>query len=1497
ETITIDATTQPGFSNSPIITLDGGGLSIDGLVLTGGSSVVRGLAIHNLGGNGILLGPIPSRGEGAAAPAGGNSFVEGNYIGLDSSGTGVSGVGGVGVLSTSIGNTIGGGSPSSGNVIALTGGDGVDAFFGDVVQSNLIGTDATGVTGLGGSGNGVIVSGSGAFIGGVKGSGNVIASQSLNGIEIRPDLNGVIIQGNSIGTDDTGSVALGNLNNGINLVDANGCMIGSSFGGGNLISGNGNNGIVISGASAVSNSALNNLIGVQGDGTSPLGNGGHGILIDNDASSNTIGGLGFIEGNVIAFNGGDGISVDTGTGNALRGNSIFSNTGLGIDLSPDGVTPNDLMDGDTGPNNLQNFPVLTSATLGNGIVTIQGTFNSTVDSSFVIDFYVSPTCDQSGNGEGQMWLGSANVITDASGNATINELLMASVTSGDVITATATSSGGSTSEFSACVTAGAGGCVTFDNDGGDGLWQNQLNWSGDQLPGAGDNACIPSAFTVTLSSGAQSIAGLMNDGTLIISGGDLLISAASTSNNLTINSGSMLSIGDTFAVSGNMTIAGGNVTGGGTLAINSGAVLNITSGASFIGVTVNNSGTTNWTNPGSIFMDSGAVFNNLPGGLFHAQNEGVDVFSMGGGAFNNSGEFRKSTSTGSVSFAGGVPFNNSGTVDVQLGTLSFGSGYTQTAGNLLLNGGDLSIDGTILIQGGALSGSGTINGSVSNGGQVNPGGSPGIINIAGDYTQTSTGVLNIEIGGLTAGTQYDRLIVGGIAMLDGTLNLMLINSFSPNVGDTFQVLNYMSLTGSFATINGLNIGGGRSFQPSFNATDLTFAVVGGASSDLSVTKTGSPDPVAAGGNITYTIQVSNSGPDAASTVQLDEAVPANTTFQSITAPPGWSCSTPAVGGTGAITCTTNLLPVLSTANFTLVVRVDPGTADNTIITNTATVTSSITDPAPTNNTAGATTTVMTPPCTNICPADMSVNADPAQCGAVVSYTVPPGSGNCGTITCSPAPGSFFPVGVTVVTCMATVGTSCSFNVTVIDNQRPRVTCPGNITTSTTTGSTTVDYVLASATDNCSGATVICVPPSGTVFPLGVNTVNCSATDSAGNTSTCTFTITVNDGRSPTINCPPNVIIEATAGQCAATVTYPDPVVTDPASTSVVIACVPPSGSTFPLGATTVICSATNQAGNRVSCSFTVLVNAPPQIRVTLEGGGTSLQPGPVDPPLRQRDNPPASCDCDSTFTIENTGCSPFTLTLSEIARTGADVDSGRITNTDDGSFFSVRLVAADQSETRLSTGSQVSFDAGQRRTFRLVFNPVIPAFTGRTTNLSASNALPNPVTSRIVFNQGGASPLSVVIPISGRVSTGVRLLNPDNSRDTKRVIFTRSGNEFTVSLAVFDSNQDVNLIRYEFLDGQGRTVDQAFDIDMTDAIRQSNIIRGQSFKVIQRFTGANSRLQITSVRVTVFDAGSNDTFTAQLQGGTTSSAAIRSVFGQGTLVLPDLLLGGGARKF
>jgi hypothetical protein len=132
------------------------------------------------------------------------------------------------------------------------------------------------------------------------------------------------------------------------------------------------------------------------------------------------------------------------------------------------VTPNDAQDTDTGPNNLQNFPVLTSVTLGAGTVTVQGTLNSVPSSDFTILVYNSPVCDPSGNGEGQTFVGSASVTTDASGNASFNLLFPVSVTGGSVMTATAGhlvpfGKGGTTeetSEFSACFVVPGGVTAT-----------------------------------------------------------------------------------------------------------------------------------------------------------------------------------------------------------------------------------------------------------------------------------------------------------------------------------------------------------------------------------------------------------------------------------------------------------------------------------------------------------------------------------------------------------------------------------------------------------------------------------------------------------------------------------------------------------------------------------------------------------------------------------------------------------------------------------------------------------------------------------------------------------------------------------------------------------------------------------------------------------------------------------------------------------------------------
>ena len=123
-------------------------------------------------------------------------------------------------------------------------------------------------------------------------------------------------------------------------------------------------------------------------------------------------------GNTIAFNAGNGINLATtaqaSTGNRIRGNAIFSNGGLGIDLGGNGVTANDNCDSDNGVNRTQNYPILTSANASGGNLTLAGTLNSAANTAFTVDFYISPACDASGNGEGQTYLGSATVTTNAS---------------------------------------------------------------------------------------------------------------------------------------------------------------------------------------------------------------------------------------------------------------------------------------------------------------------------------------------------------------------------------------------------------------------------------------------------------------------------------------------------------------------------------------------------------------------------------------------------------------------------------------------------------------------------------------------------------------------------------------------------------------------------------------------------------------------------------------------------------------------------------------------------------------------------------------------------------------------------------------------------------------------------------------------------------------------------------------------------------------------------
>jgi titin len=372
-------------------------------------------------------------------------------------------------------NTLGGTTPAARNLISGNSGvTGVDfSGPGNIMQGNLIGTDITGTLPLGNSGRGVLVESSGsALIGGTTVAARNIISGNTNADGVQLSASPSTVQGNFIGTDVTGTVALPNFD-GILISTSNNVIGGLTATPGappgNLISGsNARYGVSVLGVS--STLIQGNLIGTDATGTQPLGNHQQGILIADNGGTpshdNTIGGTAAGAANIIAFNGdgtcdffSDGVVVRSNPGNinnAILGNSIFSNFGLGIQLevagSPDCVNnPNDHCDVDTGANNLQNYPVISSVISGGGSTAIQGSLDSAPNTTFRVEFFDNAQCHSSGFGQGKTFIGSTNVMTDGNCNAPINVTLPINVQSGHVIAATATDPSNNTSEFSACV--------------------------------------------------------------------------------------------------------------------------------------------------------------------------------------------------------------------------------------------------------------------------------------------------------------------------------------------------------------------------------------------------------------------------------------------------------------------------------------------------------------------------------------------------------------------------------------------------------------------------------------------------------------------------------------------------------------------------------------------------------------------------------------------------------------------------------------------------------------------------------------------------------------------------------------------------------------------------------------------------------------------------------------------------------------------------------------
>jgi hypothetical protein len=476
KSVLIDGYSQPGASANTLAVGDNAVLLIEingtniatfrvfNIPGPAGGVTIRGFVINRTQGGYAFV-------VGSAGVSSSNNVIAGNFIGVDPTGAILPAATQAPQVTFADGssNTFGGSTPAARNIMAGNFFSGTiyillqGAGSNDVIQGNYLGLNASGTAKLSnGGGVGIEVDTDNNTIGGTApGAGNVIG-----GVQIAIFITGFtgggnnnFVQGNRIGTNAAGTAALSNVA-GISAGGSNNTIGGSLPGAGNLISGNGGGGGIAVGGTGYT--IQGNKIGTDIIGTLPIPNVGDGIFLSSGSGS--IGGVGSSDGNIIAFNGGLGVSLTGSITYPILGNSIFSNGGLGIGSGAT-VVPNDDCDADTGPNEQQNFPVITSASIAAGQVTISGTLNSIANRTFRIEFFSSASCDPSGNGEGQTFLGFTTLTTGAcpgtnTPNGSFGPVSFAIPGGQTVITATATLlTVGSllpveTSEFSACFSAG-----------------------------------------------------------------------------------------------------------------------------------------------------------------------------------------------------------------------------------------------------------------------------------------------------------------------------------------------------------------------------------------------------------------------------------------------------------------------------------------------------------------------------------------------------------------------------------------------------------------------------------------------------------------------------------------------------------------------------------------------------------------------------------------------------------------------------------------------------------------------------------------------------------------------------------------------------------------------------------------------------------------------------------------------------------------------------------
>lgn len=652
---------------------------------------------------------------------------------------------------------------------------------------------------------------------------------------------------------------------------------------------------------------------------------------------------------------------------------------------------------------------------------------------------------------------------------------------------------------------------------------------GTHTMGAGTS--VSGAGTVTFSGGTSNFNSsacatppCFDAGTTKIFSGQANFNAAATTAGFLLTGGGTLGGSGTFTITGTGTWGGGLMANGGTTVLGPSAVLALNdSGSNYQTLldsrTLDNGGTINYAPSLYNFnIYNTAVVNNS--GTFDLQGDLPIGFSATSAGIVNTGTFKKSGGSGTANIY--APLSNTGTIVAQSGTLFFNNTLSQTAGAITLAGGTLNASSPVVVNGGALNGSGTVGTSVVNNAQVNPGTSPGLITINGNYTQAAAAQMNVEIGGLNPGTDYDRLAVTGTATLDGTLNVTTINSFAPATGNTFSVLTFGTRSGDFAAKNMPVLGAGSSLNPTYTATSLDL-VTNTVQADLAVSQGIAPPAISSGQAFDFAVTVTNNGGSNASSVTLTDTLPAGVTLNSIT--PAGICS-----GSGTVTCSLGALAGL--ASTTVTFNVTAPVAGN--YTNTASATAPEFDPNSANNTNVQATAVVG------ATASLSLSVgdapDPVSAGANITYMI--------TVTnAGPDPAS----GVTLTDTLGSgasfvsaggAGWTCGNSASTVTCTRASLAAGSSVVTVVAQASASATSIANSATVTASNAASASAGATTTVTPLADVAVSVTAPPSASAGGNVTFTVSVtNNGPStaqtlsvayPT---PPGLSFVSAAGAC------------------------------------------------------------------------------------------------------------------------------------------------------------------------------------------------------------------------------------------------------------------------------------------------------------------------------------------------------------------------------